>query len=393
MKVMTAMYTLRKGGAYDRFIMMIEAFLERGTEVHCLSLTPIRINHSFFHNHKMYFPFKKVDGLIARIVVLSIFPPWALWVGWRNKIDLFIAFGYLYAFIQGLSKWCLKRPMVTLIRGSLTFGSKMQNSTKCLLYLIKSIENIGLRFSDRIITNNESSRNEILNGLSKKKGIDVQVLYNNIPPMNIREPEDIFQTRDKYGLPGDAKVLVTAGILNRGKNIETLIECLPKIEVKNLYVLIVGDSTKEADIRHKESLKGLTKRLGVDKQVIFTGWLEKEELWKIYLASDLFILPSNSEGMPNAMLEALGMDLPCLGSKIPGVMDILQHEELMFDPHDKEKLTKKIESFFSDEGFLNYVTQLCRERKKVLFFDWKGRAYEMITKKSSTGFVSSSIPG
>ena len=42
--------------------------------------------------------------------------------------------------------------------------------------------------------------------------------------MDIHEPEDISKTRDKYGIPGDAKVLVTAGILNRGKNIETLIE-------------------------------------------------------------------------------------------------------------------------------------------------------------------------
>ncbi len=379
MKVMTAMYTLRKGGAYDRFLMMIEAFLEKGWEVHCLSLTPIQINHSSFHNHKMYFPLKKVDGLIARIVVLSFFPLWALWVGWRNKIDLFIAFGSLYAFIQGLSKWCLKRPMVTLIRGSLAFGSKMQNSTKCLLYLIKSIENIGLRFSDRIITNNESSRNEILNGLAKKKGIDVQVLYNNIPPMNIREPEDIFQTRDKYGLPGDAKVLVTAGILNRGKNIETLIECLPKIEVKNLYVLIVGDASTIADFHYRDSLQGLAKRLEVDKQVIFTGWLEKEDLWKIYLASDLFVMHSINEGMPNALLEALGVGLACMGSNIPGIKDILHYEDLMFNPLEEESLLQKIQGFFSDRQFFDKVKLLCQERKDVFVFDWEERVFEMIT--------------
>lgn len=373
------MYTMKKGGAYDRFLMMIEAFLERGTEVHCLSLTPIQINHSSFHNHKMYFPLKKIDGLIARIVVLSFFPPWALWLGWRNKIDLFIAFGSLYAFIQGLSKWCLKRPMVTLIRGSLTFGSKMQNSTKYLLYLIKSIENIGLRFSDRIITNNESSRNEILNGLAKGKDIDVQVLYNNIPPMNIREPEDIFQTRDKYGIPGDAKVLVTAGILNQGKNIEILIESLSKIGMRNFYLLIVGDGSTEPDFRYKDSLKRLAKQLEVDKQVIFTGWLEKEELWKIYIASDLFVFPSLSEGMPNAMLEALGVGLFCMGSNIPGIKDILHYEELMFDPLGDESLLQKMQGFFSDRQFFDKVKRLCQERKDVLVFDWEERVFEMIT--------------
>ena len=374
------MYTLRKGGAYDRFIMMVEAFLERGTEVHCLSLTPIQIDHSSFHNHKMYFPLKKVDGLIAKIVVLSFFPPWALWLGWRNRIDLLIAFSPLYAFIQGLSKWCLKRPMVTLIRGSLTFGSKMQNSTKCLLYLIKSIENIGLRFSDRIITNNESSRNEILNGLARKKGIDVQVLYNNIPPLNNSAPENVSETRERYGIPRSAKVLVTAGILNRGKNIETLIECLPKVEVKDIYLLIVGDGFTRTDLRYKEFLQGLAKRLKVDKQVIFTGWLEKEELWKIYLASDLFILPSNSEGMPNAMLEALGMDLPCIGSDIPGIRDILQYNELLFDPLDERNLVTKIVQIFSDHHFFERVKVLCKERREVFQFDWEERVFEMVAK-------------
>ena len=53
MKVMTAMYTIRRGGAYDRFIMMLEAFLERNCEMHCLSLTPIQIKHSLFHNHML----------------------------------------------------------------------------------------------------------------------------------------------------------------------------------------------------------------------------------------------------------------------------------------------------------------------------------------------------
>ena len=99
---------------------------------------------------------------------------------------------------------------------------------------------------------------------------------------------------------------MTAGILNRGKNIETLIKSLSKIEIESVYLLIVGDGSTEADLRYKDSLQGLAKTLGVDKTVIFTGWREKEELWKIYLLSDLFVLPSLSEGMPNAMLEALG---------------------------------------------------------------------------------------
>ena len=379
MKVMTAMYTFRRGGAYDRFIMMLEAFLERDCEIHCLSLSPIQIKHSLFHNHLMHFPFKKVDGWMGRFVVFSVFPVWAIWIGWRNKIDLIIAFGSLYAFIQVFSKWFLKRPMVTFIRGNSSFGLQMRNSFRYAVYLNRGVEKIGLLFSDRVITNNTAIQEEISKGLGRRN-IEVQVLFNDIPPMDIREPEDISKTRDKYGIPGDAKVLVTTGILNRGKNIEMLIACLSKVELKNVYALIVGDGSIEADFRYKDSLQGLAKKMGVDKQVLFTGWLDKEELWKIYLASDLFVLPSLSEGMPNVLLEAIGLDLPCLGSRIPGVVDILQYEELLFDPYDDEALAEKVNQFFSNENVGNRILKLSHERKKAFDFDWKEQTFLMATK-------------
>jgi len=378
MKVMTAMYTVRRGGAYDRFIMMLEAFLERNCETHCLSLTPISINHSYFHNHVMYLPLKTVEGFIAKLAVVCLFPLWSFWVGWSKKIDLIIAFGSLYAFLQGFSKWILKRPMVTFIRGSSYFGLAIQNSPRYSLYLNKIIEYLGLLFSDRIITNNEATRGEILKRLGKRKSIDVQVLYNNIPPMKIREQEDIFQTRNKYGIPQYAKVLVTAGILNRGKNIETLIECLPKIEVKDIYLFIVGDGSTQTDLHYKESLQCLAKRLKVNKQVIFTGWLEKKVLWNIYLASDLFVLPSLSEGMPNALLEALGVGLPCIGNNIPGIRDILQYDDLLFNHLDEKVLGYKIHRIFSDRYYFEKVKRLCEERKETFRFDWGERVFHMI---------------
>jgi glycosyltransferase involved in cell wall biosynthesis len=379
MKVMTAMYTMKKGGAYDRFKMMIESFLEKQWEVHCLSLTPIQIDHSFFHNHIIYFPFKKADGFLAKLVVISLFPPWAIWIAWRYKNDLIIAFGSLYAFLQSLSKWSLKRPMVTLIRGSLNFGSKMQDVPISFQYLNRLLENLGIFSSDRIITNNVSARDEILKNVWGRKKIDVQVLYNNIPPMNIHEPETIFQAKNKCSIPEDSKVLVTAGILNRGKNLEALIECLPKIEVKNIYILIVGNGSTKADFHYKDFLQKLAKELGVERKVIFTGWLGKEELWKIYLASDLFILPSLSEGMPNAMLEALGSGLPCMGSDIPGIQDILKYDELLFDPLDEKTLAEKIQRFFSDRQFSDRVKKLCQERKEAFLFNWKEEVFQMVT--------------
>jgi glycosyltransferase involved in cell wall biosynthesis len=92
-------------------------------------------------------------------------------------------------------------------------------------------------------------------------------------------------------------------------------------------------------------------------------------------------LPAVSErfALIKAMLESLGFDLPCLGSTIPGVKDILHYEELMFDPLEEESLLQKIRGFFSDRQFFDKVKILCQERKDVFLFDWKERVFEMIT--------------
>jgi glycosyltransferase involved in cell wall biosynthesis len=382
MKIMTAMYTIKRGGAYDRFSMMGGAVWERNCGTHCLSLTPIPINHSYFHNHVMYLPLKTVEGFMAKLAVVFLFPIWSIWIAWEKKIDLIIAFGSLYAFLQGFSKWILRKPMVTFIRGSSSFGLTIQNSPRYFLPLNKIVEYLGLLFSDRVITNNVSARDEMLKRSGRRKKIDVQILFNNIPPMDIHELEAISQIKNKYGIPEDAKVLVTAGILNRGKNIESLIACLPKIQVKNIYLIIAGDASTEADLHYKDSLRELTNKLGVHKQVIFTGWLEKEDLWKIYLASDLFVLPSLNEGMPNVLLEALGSGLPCLGSDIPGIKEILQNEELLFDPREGTTLVKNIEQIFSDPHVYDKVKASCQKREQAFRFDWGAMVFQLVTRNS-----------
>jgi glycosyltransferase involved in cell wall biosynthesis len=93
-------------------------------------------------------------------------------------------------------------------------------------------------------------------------------------------------------------------------------------------------------------------------------------------------MPSINEGMPNAMLEALGFDLPCIGSNIAGINDILQYKELMFDPLDEKAIAEKIQHAFYDSQFFNKIKELCQERKKAFTFDWKEKVFQMATKRT-----------
>lgn len=374
------MYTLRKGGAYDRFIMMLEAFLDRQCEVHCLSLTPIKMKHPLYTNHRLCLSFGGQGGWVTRFMIGSLFPFYSLLIGLREKIDIFVAFGSLYACLLAIPKWVLRRRMVTLVRGSSTFGLMVRGSSGFFVWINRMMEYLGLLFSDRILTNNRETENEILKTVGRKKHVEVRLLYNNIPPMPKITQEDAGQIRSRFRIPIGAKVLMTAGVLNRGKNMEMLIRCLPKIQVENLFLFIIGDGTSKGDFSYVNQLRELARRLGVDERVIFTGWLEKEELWKSLLVADLFVLPSKSEGMPNALLEALGLRVPCMGSRIPGIKDVLRHEELLFDPLNEETLAKKLSRFFSDDEYSNDLIDLCRKRKEAFVFDWKEKMFVLATE-------------
>src|SRR4030042_4647024 len=374
------MYTLRKGGAYDRFLMMVESLLEKGCEVHCLSLVPIPLKHPSYHNHLLLFPVQGKNGWVEKSMTLLFFPLYGLLTGWREKVDLFISFGPLYAFLQAFPKWILKKPMVTFIRLDLTLGFKKRDIFNPLGFLNGMMEYVGLLFTDRTIAVNTAIRQEIMETIGRRKKMEVEVLFNDIPEIKRSSPEDMLETRNHLGIPKQAKMLVTAGVLTPRKNIEVLLQSLSNLGREDWFLLVIGDHSKQDISSYTNYLKALAKKLNLGDKVNFKGWVQKEELWKILSATDLFVMPSIKEGMPNVMLEAMGCGVPCLGSNIPGIRNILHHEILMFDPHDEESIVDKVRRFFSDTEYFNYVQELCRERKRGFVFDWQEEVFHMVMK-------------
>jgi len=379
MKILTAMYTIKKGGAYDRFIMMVEALLEKGCHVHCLSLTPILIDHPLYRNHVVPLPMKIESGFVTRTVVLVLFPFYLFLMGRRERVDLLVAFGPLYAFLGAFSKWVLRRPMVTLIRLEISFSLHRQRLRASHEFLTKVIEYVGLRSSDRIIAVNEAMRDDVLRLFGGRREVDVRVLPNNIIPMPEGSPRDPAETRRRFAIPEQARLIATAGVLNRRKNFEILIRSLAGMEMKDVFLLIVGEDTTKEKGDYGNDLKKEVEKLDLQGRVIFTGWLEKGDLWRTLRASDLFVLPSTREGMPNVLLEALGCDTPCFGSNIPGIREILSHDTLMFDPHDDGALAQKIVHFFADDDYRKGIAHLCFEQREKFRFDWKERVFAAVT--------------
>ncbi len=105
----------------------------------------------------------------------------------------------------------------------------------------------------------------------------------------------------------------------------------------DLQVVLVGGG------QHRSALEWRAAALGLDEQrICFTGNLPAGEPVRILLdQADLFVLPSRVDGLPRAMIEAMARALPCIGSTVGGIPELLPDEDLV-PPDDAVALARKI---------------------------------------------------
>ena len=147
--------------------------------------------------------------------------------------------------------------------------------------------------------------------------------------------------KDKY-----PKKIVCSGRVEIGKNPIGVINALSNIDKMNFHdweFKWVGDGPLLDDaIKHSRDL-------GLEGKIEFTGFLPWEEVICILGESDLFILNSYSEGMPRSLIEAMACSLPCIGTDIKGIDELLPKDALVpINSHDE--LARKVVQILTDEN-------------------------------------------
>ncbi len=113
-----------------------------------------------------------------------------------------------------------------------------------------------------------------------------------------------------------------------------------------------------------ETLVELAQRLGIEQQVRFFGHLESPvKVREIVDRADLFAMPSRTEGVPRALAEAMALGLPCIGSNVGGIPELLPSECLV-TPGSVTELTRLLEKRISDDEWLKRqaIDNLARAR-------------------------------
>lgn len=184
------------------------------------------------------------------------------------------------------------------------------------------------------------------------------------PPASL---EARFALRRTLGLPVDCPVITFVGHFSPEKGVAELVDAWLRVRERGCssYLVLIGSmspETYEVDPGLVETVRATVKDAGAEQDVEFVG--RTTEVAVYLRASEIFVLPSFREGLPNALLEAMASGLACVASRLPGVTDsLIAHEVngILVEPGDVGGLAEVLERLLGDPDLRRELGTRARE--------------------------------
>lgn len=209
-------------------------------------------------------------------------------------------------------KWRWAVPYCTLLRGGDVPGFRGIGRAAAIVHtLIKPLTRFLWKHSRAVIANSHG-----LAELARKSWNGKVAVIPNGVDTDFFKPADVKKNRDYVRL-------LFAGRLSEQKGLRPFLTTLKDLHTKHEWRLtIIGDGPLRDEL---QKLVNGSETLA--PRIEFKGWLNKEKLLLEYQQSDIFVLPSLDEGMPNVILEAMACGLPIIATRIAGNEELVKHGE------------------------------------------------------------------
>lgn len=227
----------------------------------------------------------------------------------------------------------------------------------------------GLKRSDRIITISEFSKQEIIRELKyPEERIDI---------VSVAVDHDVYRpNRDKtilkqFNIPEDQKTILYVGSETPRMNLDYLLKSLSKLKktFPDFKLIKVGDPQSFG--ARENFLNSITKN-GLEKNVIFTGYVAEEELPKWYNAADLLVYPCLYAGFGVPPLEAMACGTPVITSNTSSLPEVVGDAGIMVDPNDPMEMSSSMFEILTNESEMEAMVQRGLKRSKL--FQWDDSA-------------------
>jgi len=232
-------------------------------------------------------------------------------------------------------------------------------------------QKIALKNVDAVICDSRTSKEDIANKLSfPKNKIHIVYLAVSSSFKKIDDQKFLNEVSNKYKLPKDFALYV--GDVNWHKNIENMLKA---IKISNIDLVMVGKALVDEKIPQTREINGLIGKLGLNKRIIKTGFIEEDDLAAIYNLAKLTLLPSYYEGFGLPVLESMACGTPVVASNISSIPEISKDNIVFCDPADPQDIAKKIKEVlgFSSHKLDGLSQKLINESKK---YSWHRAAVE-----------------
>lgn len=243
-------------------------------------------------------------------------------------------------------------------------------SFKGLVYF-KFLIKLALLRSKLILTVSNNSKKDILRFYNHN---NIQIINNGVDK-RYRETDnsEINDVRIKYNLP--QKYLLCIGTLEPRKNTKLLIDAFVNLKIKKNIphkLVITGRHGWKYD-----SILSEIKEKNLEKEIIFTGFVDEADLPCIYKGADLFVFPSLYEGFGIPPLEAMASGVPVIVSDSSSLPEVVGEKGIMFENNNQFDLENKIIDYINlEESKKKEYIQYCLERSKM--FKWENESKKLL---------------
>jgi 1,2-diacylglycerol 3-alpha-glucosyltransferase len=215
-------------------------------------------------------------------------------------------------------------------------------------------------------------------GMLQRYGIEnVSVVPNSVDLKVFNGRVSGEAMRESLGMRDGEKMVLYLGRLSREKRIDVMLRAASKItrKRKDIRFVIGGAGPSEA------YYKGMARRLGLQKNVIFTGSVSRRQLPKLYAAADALCLPSTFETQGIVSLEAMASGKPVVGANYLALKELIKSGKNgeKFRPGDYMACAEKIEKVLNNtDAYINNALETAKEFSKEKVTDKLLDVYNLV---------------
>ncbi len=204
---------------------------------------------------------------------------------------------------------------------------------------LKLGEKMAVKFADEIIVLSENVKEYF----KTEHNRETVYIPNGIEKPEPKRAEKIDK---KWGLKKDGYILFLGRIVPE-KGIKYLVEAFEGVNTDKKLVIAGGASDTG---EFMDEVKKMSER---DERIIFTGFIQGDELYELYSNAYIYVLPSDLEGMPLTLLEAMSYGNCCLVSSIKECTEVVEDKAIVFEKSNICDLREKLQKLCDDAALVN----------------------------------------